>query len=106
MAKLFYGSIDLKKIDKSKIITKDKNGQPFNNNAAYFPINIWVNDEEDQYGNKVAVQVQTTKEEREQGIKGVYLGNLKEHVRQEVPTGQPDIMTAEPALRDEDDLPF
>ena len=68
--KLIGASIDLMKIDKSRAI-KGKNG------AMYYNIDIWINDEPDQYGNHASVQQNQTKEERENKKQKVYLGNGK-----------------------------
>lgn len=77
MAKIISASIDLAKIDKSKIVTTDKNGQPFTNGAKYLNVQIVLNDEVDQYGNDTAIRINQSKEEREKGEKPVYLGNGK-----------------------------
>ena len=70
MSKLIAASIDLAKIDKTRI--KDgKNGQK------YYDILISVKDEKDQYGNDASVQQGQTKEEREAKKPQVYLGNGK-----------------------------
>lgn len=70
MSKLIGASIDLSKIDKSRII-EGKNG------AKYYNITISVNDEKDKYGNDCAITQGQTKEEREAKEKKVYLGNGK-----------------------------
>lgn len=77
MAKIISASIDLSKIDKSKIVLTDKNGQPFQNGAKYLNLQIVLNDEPDQYGNDCAVRVNQTKEERDAKIKPTYIGNGK-----------------------------
>lgn len=79
MNKMYTGSIDLNKIDKKSIITKDKNGNDFKNGAKYLNIVLWVNDETDQYGNNASIQLSQTKEEKEAQQKATYLGNLKEY---------------------------
>jgi hypothetical protein len=71
MSKLLVGSIDLSKIEKSRIV-EGKNG------AKYYNVNVWINDENDQYGNIASIQTGITKEEREAGGKGGYIGNLKD----------------------------
>lgn len=63
-------SIDLSKIDKSKIV-QGKNG------AKYYNVDIIVNDKPDNYGNNVAITDKQTKEERTAKEKKVYLGNGK-----------------------------
>lgn len=75
MSKLLIGSIDLNKIDKSKIVSTDKDGNTFNNGAKYLNIAVWVNDEPDQYGNHASIQM-GDKDNR------VYIGNLKEYQKQ------------------------
>ena len=66
MSTLISGSIDLSKIDKSKL----KDGK-------YLQVQISVNDTTDNYGNNVAITVNQTKEEREAKEKKTYLGNAK-----------------------------
>ena len=100
MAKMLTGAIDLNKIDKSKIITKDKNGNPFKNGAKYINIVQWINDEPDQYGNNSSIQISQTKEEREQGIKPTYIANLKEFQKQKGNNN------SAPSNDADDDLPF
>jgi len=103
MSRMLVGSIDLSKIDKKRVITKDKDGKPFQNGGKYYNVVVWVNDEVDQYGNIASVQESITKEEREQGVKSTYIGNLKDpNVQNEpknanVPVGQ---------APEDDDLPF
>ena len=78
MSKMLTGSIDLNKIDKSKIVSTNKDGKPFENGAKYLNVVIWINDEADKYGNNASIQISQTKEEREAGVKATYIGNLKE----------------------------
>lgn len=66
MSTLISGSIDLSKIDKSKL----KDGK-------YLQVQISVNDTTDNYGNNVSITVNQTKEEREAKDKKTYLGNAK-----------------------------
>jgi len=75
---MLIGAIDLNKIDKTKIVTTDKNGNPFKNGAKYLNIVLWINDEPDQFGNNASIQVSQTKEERDQKVKPTYIANLKE----------------------------
>jgi len=70
MAMIISASIDLAKIDTSRIVA-GKNG------AQYYNISINVNDEADQYGNNASVVTNQTKEEREAKAPKVYLGNGK-----------------------------
>lgn len=63
-------SIDLNKLDKSKII-EGKNG------AKYYNLNISVNDSTDQYGNNIQVTEPQTKEQRDSKTPRVFYGNGK-----------------------------
>jgi hypothetical protein len=78
MSKMLTGSIDLNKIDKTKIVSTDKNGNPFENGAKYLNVVVWINDEADKYGNNASIQISQSKEERDAGAKAIYIGNLKE----------------------------
>ena len=69
MASIIKTSIDLTKIDKSKIITGAK--------GKYLPISLTLNDELDQFGNQGPVCIEQSKEEREAKVAKVYLGNVK-----------------------------
>lgn len=71
MSKRYTGSICLTDIPKEKIIL-GKNGKK------YLNVTLWLNDTEDQYKNIGSIQVQQSKEERESGGKGLYIGNFKE----------------------------
>jgi hypothetical protein len=103
MSKLLYGSINydelLNQIKTGKIntsIVTRQNGETFRSVG----INVWVNDEEDQYGNVAGVQLQLKKEARETGEKAPYIGNLKLH--------SPKVKeaTANDFQDEDDDLPF
>jgi len=105
MSKMIYGSIDLNKVEKSKIISKDKDGKVFENGAKYLNIVVWVNDQVDAFGNIASVQQSLSKEERDNGVKSVYIGNLKENVQtqQQNSNTQQNSVSNEP---DDDDLGF
>lgn len=70
MSTIIAGSIDLNKIDKSRIVA-GKNG------AKYYKISIILNDEKDQYGNDCSIQEGQTKEERAARKERKYIGNGK-----------------------------
>jgi hypothetical protein len=70
MAKIISASIDLSKIDKSKIVN-GKDGR------MYLDVTIIANDEPDQYGRDTQIIQGQSKEEREQKVQKVYLGNGK-----------------------------
>lgn len=87
MSKLLTGSIELSKIDKSKIV--EKNGRKWLN------ISVWLNDDKDQYGNCASIQISSKKDEQK-----IYIGNLKEYESKSVEQPQ---NSAEPV---DDQLPF
>lgn len=66
MATLINASIDLTKVDKSKLIK-----------GKYLNLTIAVNDNLDNYGNNVSLTIQQSKEEREIKASKTYLGNGK-----------------------------
>jgi hypothetical protein len=70
MSQLFTGSICVSDIDKSKL-TQAKNGK------LYLSVDIWINDQADNYGNTGSISIRQSKEEREAKTKKVYIGNLK-----------------------------
>lgn len=110
MGKLIACSIDLSKIDKSKIKTVDKDGKPFKNGAKYYDILISERDEPDQYQFTHSVQQGQTKEERDAKVKTVYLGNGKVIWSSEPKPAQQQYMSDPPAQEPQsfgnDDLPF
>jgi hypothetical protein len=109
MAQIISGSIDLSKIDKSKIVDKDKNGLPFKNGAKYLQVTIMVNDSPDQYGNDVSISIGQTKEEREAKTPKVFLGNAKTIWRGQSKGGnnpKPNESKNEPVNDDFSTLPF
>jgi hypothetical protein len=66
MGTLINASIDLTKIDKSKLIK-----------GKYLNLTIAVNDNLDNYGNNVSLTIQQSKEEREIKASKTFLGNGK-----------------------------
>lgn len=93
MSTLISGSIDLTKIDKSKL----KDGK-------YLQVQISVNDTTDSYGNNVSITVNQTKEEREAKEKKTYLGNAKVVWTDNVIKLAEKVDT--PSAKVENDLPF
>lgn len=69
MGQLIALSLNLSKIDKSKLITGEK--------GTYANITVSVNDEEDKFGNNVSCWEGQTKEEREAKADRNFLGNGK-----------------------------
>jgi hypothetical protein len=72
MNTIYTGSICLSDIDKSKIAKSDKNGK------LYLSVDIWLNEQPDNYGNIGSINVRQSKEEREAKEKKVYIGNFKQ----------------------------
>lgn len=68
MAQIISVSIDLNKLDKSRIV-EGKNG------AKYYNFTINVNDEKDQYGNDASVTISQTAEERQEKAQRTFVGN-------------------------------
>jgi hypothetical protein len=90
---IINASINLEKIDKSKIIEGKK--------GKYLNLTICKNkDGEDQFGNTHYILISQSKEEREAKTDKIYLGNGKEFIfGDQQPTAA--------ATKDEsDDLPF
>jgi hypothetical protein len=104
--KLISASIDLNKIDESKVVT-GKNGE------RYFNIDITVKDEKNQFGQDTAITIQQSKAERDSKAKKVYIGNGKT-IWEGAPLHQPtkqsepvETQMKEPETdTNEDDLPF
>ena len=73
MSKLLYGSINFSKLLElakagNKAFSKADNGK------IYLNLNVWINDEKDQFGNDASMQTsfkEATKEDK------FYFGNLK-----------------------------
>jgi hypothetical protein len=69
--------LDVTKIDKAKLYKGDK--------GTYLDATILMKDEPDQYGNIGMIVQNVSKEEREAGVKGAILGNVKYIVKQVQP---------------------
>lgn len=98
MSKLLYGSVDFSKLlemakSGNKAFSKAQNGK------IYLNLNVWINDEKDQYGNDASIQTnfkEATKEEK------VYVGNLKISEFKEPESLEENSNE----IPDEDNLPF
>jgi hypothetical protein len=69
MASIISGSIDLTKIDKSKIFEGKK--------GKYYPVTVVINNELGQYGDSGYIQTEQSKEERDAKQPKTFLGNVK-----------------------------
>ena len=92
MSQFLYGSICLEDVfgnliqrgqDGSAWVNLSALPHPFvtgqKNGKHYLPVNLWINDQVDQYGNSASISIGQSKEEREQQIKRTYIGNLKQN---------------------------
>jgi len=70
MSKLVNISIDVTKIPREKIV-------PHKNGGKYVSLDIWINDEPDQYGKDCSVNISQAKEERDAKERKTYCGNGK-----------------------------
>ena len=70
MSKLINISIDVTAIPKDKIV-------PHKNGKKYLSLDVWINDEPDDYGNDCSVNIRQSKEEREGKERKTYIGNGK-----------------------------
>lgn len=62
--------IDVRKIDKNRLFNGEK--------GTYLDLSTFIDlDQKDQYGNNGFITESVSKEEREQGIQGTILGNVK-----------------------------
>ena len=95
MSQLLYGSLCLSDINEHakkghKAFSRGKNGK------IYFNVNVWINDEPDQYNNDASVQLNfkdAMKDDQE------YVGNLR------ISSGKP-IAPDSVDLPNEDDFPI
>lgn len=102
MGALINVSVNLEKLDKTKII-KGKNG-------SYYNLTVSVNDETSQYGDNASVFTTQSKEERDAKASKSYVGNGKVvwtdgNVTLAERQEQPQQAQAAPATADVD-LPF
>jgi len=69
MSKLIAIKIDVTKIDKERLYQGKK--------GSYLDATVFLNEEEGQYGDNGMITQSVSKEEREAGVKGAILGNVK-----------------------------
>lgn len=110
--KIINASIDVTQIDKSKLVTTNKEGKPFKDGGKYLNVTIKLWDEPDKFGNDVSITEPQTEDQRKAGDKPKYLGNGKV-----VYSSSGSEKTAKPKARqdatagvtdgvNQDDLPF
>jgi hypothetical protein len=93
---IIAASIDVSKIDKSKIVAGKK--------GRYYNIDIIVGDEPNQFGQQVSIIEKQTPEQRKAKDKKKYLGNGKIVFKKDAETGSNP--QNEPIQDSNDDLPF
>ena len=101
--KLVTLKIDVTKIDKARLFKGSK--------GTYLDCQVFLEDNQDQYGNNGMITQAVSKEERQSGVKGAILGNAKIVWNEDRPTyngGQTSKTTIEqaPPQDDMDDIPF
>jgi len=93
MSKLIAIKIDVSKIDRDRLYQGAK--------GKYLDATVFLNDEEGQYGDNGMITQSVSKEEREAGVKGNILGNVK--ILGEFGDNKP---AAAQAAVESDDIPF
>lgn len=119
MSQLFYGSLDVTTLlenlkSKHSSFTKGKNGK------IYASINVWLNDQKDEFGNTMSVQINPSKEKKDIDKK-IYIGNLKQsegakpisdkdvdnvQTDYDIPTKAKSETSSESDISTDSDLPF
>lgn len=103
--KIIAIKIDVTKIDKNRLF-------PGKNGRKYLDAVLFLNEEADQYGQNGMITQSVSKEERESGVKGAILGNVKvirggnsnSHPNQ--PSQAARVVPANNVAPQDDDLPF
>ena len=108
MSKLLAIKIDVNKIDEERLFQGAK--------GRYLDAVVFVNDEEGQYGDNGMITQSVSKDEREAGVKGNILGNVKilgtfddkpqAQAGSHQQAGHPMPQGAATAAADGDDIPF
>ena len=94
MSKILAVKIDVSKIEKEKLYEGKK--------GTYLDAVLFLNDEDDKFGNNGMIVQSASKEERDKGIKGAILGNSSEIKKKEQTTKTEESEESE----EQDDLPF
>ena len=74
MAKIISFSVDLSKIDKTKIKQINKKDGTL---GQFLDVSVVLNDTKDKFGNDASMSIGQTKEEKDQKVNRVFLGNGK-----------------------------
>lgn len=97
MGKLISLSIDVKKIDKSKLYAGSK--------GTYLKLTISLNDEIDQFGNNVSCWEEQSKEERTAKVQRNFIGNGRVVFDGSTGAGNNTLTSGLPVFQEES-LPF
>jgi len=99
MGTIINASIDLTKVDKSKLVK-----------GKYLNLSVTINEKTDSYGNNVSLTLSQSKEERESKAPKTYLGNGKvvwtDGVVKAAEKQEKEPLTATQKMLGKDDLPF
>lgn len=99
MGTIINASIDLTKVDKSKLIK-----------GKYLNLSVTINEKTDSYGNNVSLTLSQSKEERESKAPKTYLGNGKvvwtDGFVKAAEKQEKEPLTATQKMLGKDDLPF
>ena len=99
MGTIINASIDLTKVDKSKLVK-----------GKYLNLSVTINEKTDSYGNNVSLTLSQSKEERESKAPKTYLGNGKvvwtDGVVKAAEKQDKQQTATEKMLNAKDDLPF
>ena len=95
MSKLIAIKIDVTKYDKARLYQGAK--------GTYLDATVFLSDEQGQYGDNGMITQSVSKEEREAGVKGNILGNVK--ILGEFGDNKPASAPATAAV-ESDDIPF
>jgi len=95
MSKLIAIKIDVTKYDEARLYQGAK--------GKYLDATVFLSDEQGQYGDNGMITQSVSKEEREAGVKGNILGNVK--ILGEFGDNKPAAAPA-PAAVESDDIPF
>ena len=102
---LFYGSICVTDLIE-QIKVKHSAFNKGTNGKIYCNLNVWLNKEEDKYGNIMSAQLSPTKERKDKDAK-LYIGNFKKSEGTNKPVVDRDIDKTEKAFEEAvSDLPF
>jgi hypothetical protein len=105
MKRIVRLKIDVTKIDKARLFKGQK--------GTYLDATVFLDDQDDQYGNNGMITQDVSQEERQSGTKGAILGNanifrvLDDNPNQHQSGGHPMPSGAgQPSTEEQDEVPF